>query len=109
MEGRSVIELSTEDADDLDALYSELRGHPGITVQAVFAPLEPGDQGSALDFLAVACSSGGAITVLIQILKDFTKARSSHFSLRVRNGEEEIELTAENIDRAFLRKILDAD
>jgi hypothetical protein len=105
--GRAVIELSTGDADDLDALYAELRGNPGITVRAVPAPLEPGDQGSAMDFLVVACSSGGAITVLIQILKDFTKARSSRFSLRVRNGDREIEIKAENIDEAFLRKMLD--
>lgn len=99
--------LSADDADDLDALYAELRGNPGLTVRAVPAPLEPGDQGSALDFLAVACSSGGAITVLIQILKDFTRARGSRFSLRVRNGEREIEVTGENVDEAILRKLLD--
>ena len=52
--GVGEIEVSAGDFDDLDALYGELRGVPGIVVTAVPAPVLRGDQGALVDVLMVA-------------------------------------------------------
>lgn len=85
-----VVEFATDDLDDLEMLYNELYGTPGIAVDAVSPPPEPGDQGTVLDFLTVACS-GGAITILLQIIKTLIESRDPHFVLKVRCGKDRVE------------------
>jgi hypothetical protein len=92
-----VVEFSVEDADDFDVLFNELRGTPGLAIEAVPAPMAEGDQGSALDFLTVACS-GGAITAALQLVRAVIESRGPRFSLKVRRGKERIEINAANIE-----------
>ena len=93
----TVVEFVVDDIDDLDVLFDELRGLPGVAVEAVPVPLVVGEQGSALDFLTVACS-GGAITAVIQLVRSVVESRGPKFSLKVRNGKDRIEINAENVE-----------
>jgi hypothetical protein len=103
-----VVELTTQDPDDFDALYAELRGVPGILVRAVPAPVVPGEQGSALDLLTVACS-GGAITVFLQIVKTLLESRGPGFVLKIQRGRDRLEIAADNVEEALplVRQLLD--
>ena len=105
---RRTIEFAANDLSDLEALYAELDGAPGIVVEPVSAPLEPGDQGTVLEFLTVACS-GGAITVLLEIIRTLVESRDPRFVLKVRRGKDRIEVTAANLEEALpaVRAIID--
>jgi hypothetical protein len=92
-----VVEIWSDDPDDFDALYTELRGVGGITVEAVPAPMEPSEQGSVVDLLTVACS-GGAITVFLQIIKTLLDSRGPSFALKMRRGKDRLEITSDSID-----------
>jgi hypothetical protein len=102
------VEFSMEESEDCDALYRELRGLPGVHVEAVPAKIASGDQGSVLEFLTVACS-GGAITVVLEIVKALVESRGPKFSLRIRRGRDRLEMTADNLDEVLpvLRELLD--
>jgi Effector Associated Constant Component 1 len=106
--GDGSITIGAGDPDDLDATYSELRGVPGIVVRPVQGPLEPGDQGSMIDLLTVACS-GGAVTVLLQIIRDLVGSRGPGFTLKVRRGKDRLEVTAENVEDVLplIKEMLD--
>lgn len=95
-----VVAVSAPNLEDFDALYAELRGVSGIAVQAVLAPMEPGEQGSVLDLLTVACS-GGAITVFLQIVKTLAESRGPGFSLKLQRGKDRLEVTADNLDEVL--------
>jgi hypothetical protein len=101
------VEVWADDPDDIDALYAELRGTAAITVEAVPAPVEPGDQGSVVDLLTVACS-GGAITVFLQIVKALIDSRGPSFVLKIRRGRDRLEVTSDNIDEVapLIRELL---
>jgi hypothetical protein len=103
-----VVEFFVEDPDDFDVLYAELRGTPGLAVEALPAPMVEGEQGSMLDFLTVACS-GGAITAALQLVKSVIESRGPKFSLKVRRGKDRIEINAANIDEMLplLRELMD--
>jgi hypothetical protein len=102
-----MVRFSAGDSSDFETLYAELRGVPGIKVEAVPAPIAAGEQGSVLDFLTVACS-GGAITVALQIVKAVIQSRGPKFRLIVRRGRDRLEVTADNVDEALpiLREML---
>ncbi len=94
------VEVVADDVEDLEALYAELSGAAGIIVDAAYASLQPGDQGGALDFLTVACS-GGAITVLLQIIKTLVESRSPRFVLKISRGRDSVQISAANVDEAL--------
>jgi hypothetical protein len=102
------VELTADSPDDIDEVYSGLRGVPGITVTAASAPVEPGAQGAALDILMVALSSG-AITAFLQIIKVLAESRGPNFSLKIRQGKNKLEVTADNVDEVLpvIRRVLD--
>jgi hypothetical protein len=102
------IEVWADDPDDFDALYGELRGTPGLSMEAVPAAVQPGEQGSTLDFLMVAVSSG-AVTVFLEIVKALIDSRGPSFILKVRRGRNRLEVTSDNFDEVapVLRKLLD--
>lgn len=104
----NTVEIDAPDPDDLDALYDELRGVAGLSVEGGSAPAEPGEQGPVLEFLTVACS-GGAITVFLQIIKTLAESRGPKFSLKIRRGRDRLEVTADNVDDVLpvIRKLLD--
>ena len=91
------VEIRAGSPEDLDAVYDELRGTPGLRLRAVPAPGVAGEQGSALDFVTVACS-GGAITVLLQVVKALVESRGPGITLKFRRGEDRLEITAKNVD-----------
>ena len=103
-----LVEFSTQDIDDLDVLYQELRGTPGLVVEPVQAPMVEGEQGSALDLLTVACS-GGAVTALLQLVKSVVESRGPKFSLKVRRGKDRLEINADNVEEILplLKRLLD--
>jgi hypothetical protein len=106
--GLGVARFSTGDPEDFAVLHDELRGVPGVRVEAVAAPVAPGVQGPVLEFLTVACS-GGAITVVLQIVKALVESRGPKFSLKIRRGKDRLEITADSVDEALplLRDLLD--
>jgi hypothetical protein len=103
-----VVELSAAVPEDFDALYAELRGVTGFTVTAVPVSAKPGEQGSIVDLLAVACS-GGALTVFLEIVRSLVESRGPGFVLKVRRGKDRLEITAENADEVLplIAKMLD--
>ena len=102
------VEFVVDDMDDFDVLFNELRGTPGISVEAVAAPMVGGEQGSALDFLTVACS-GGAVTAALQLIRSVIESRGPKFSLKVRRGKDRIEINTSNIEEMLplLKEMLD--
>jgi len=96
------------DLEDLEAMYGELRGVPGITARVMVAPVEPGDQGGLADLLTVALTSG-AVTAFLQIVKVLAESRGPEFRLKVRRGKDQLEITADDADAglAALRDLLD--
>jgi len=105
---RAEAEITANDPDDLDEVYAELRGTAGITVTAEPAPTAPGEQGAGFDVLLVALSSG-AITAFLQIIKTLAESRGPKFSLKIRQGKNRLEVTADNIDEVLpvLRQLMD--
>lgn len=101
------VEFSADDPEDLESLYAELRGVPGIEVETSPAPIAAGDQGSVLELLTVACSSG-AMTVVLQIVKALVESRGPKFRLKIRRGKDRLEVTADNIDEVLpqVKKLL---
>ena len=95
------VEFSSGDPDDFDVLYAELRGVAGLEVEAVAAKPKPGEQGSATDFLTVACASGGAVSVLLGIIKTLLDSRGPGFTLKIRRGRDRLELTGENAEEVL--------
>ncbi|GAA3768389.1 serine protease [Streptomyces phyllanthi] len=105
--GQQVVELRTDDADDLDALYRELRGMRGLTLEAVPAPIAAGDQGSGMDLLIVALSSG-AVTSFIDLLRSIVESRGQKTTLKVQRGSDSIEISADSLEETLplLRELL---
>jgi hypothetical protein len=108
--GQAVVELelTTGELDGVEAAYAALRGVSGVSVAAAPTPLEPGEQGGALELLTVALS-GGAVTAFLQIVKTLVDSRGPGFVLKVRRGRERLEITADNAEEALaaLRELLD--
>jgi Effector Associated Constant Component 1 len=104
----TVIEAWTGDPEDLDELYTELRGMPGISVEVVSAPVQPGEQGAAFEMLMVALSSG-AITAFLQIVKVLADSHGPKFSLKIRCGKNRLEVTGRNLDEVLpvIRKLIE--
>jgi Effector Associated Constant Component 1 len=102
------VEVTADSPEDVDELYAELRGTSGLTVTAVPAAAEPGEQGAALDVLMVGLSSG-AITAFLQIIKVLAESHGPKFSLKIRQGKNKLEVTADNLDEVLpvIRELLD--
>jgi hypothetical protein len=102
------VEVSAQSLDDLEALYSELRGVAGINAKFVAVQAGPGEQGTMADLLTVACTSG-AVTTLLQIIKTVAESRGPGFRLKVRRGKEHVEIIVRDADKglAALRDLLD--
>ena len=94
------VEVTADDPVHIDDVYSELRSAPGIAVTAVPAPAVPGEQGTAFDVLMVALSSG-AVTAFLQIIKVVAESHGPNFSLKIRQGKNRLEVTADNIDEVL--------
>lgn len=95
MTDQPAFELSTEDIDDLDMLYAELRGTAGIDVESVQAPVQPGEQGGLVELLSVALS-GGALAKFLGIVQTLLDSRGPAFKLTVRQGKQKLEISADN-------------
>lgn len=102
------LELTADGPDVIDEVYDGLRGVPGITVTAASAPAQPGDQSVALDVLTVALSSG-AVTAFLQIIKVLAESRGPKFQLKIRQGKNKLEVTADTVDEVLpvVRELLD--
>jgi len=90
-------EVWAQDIEDIEELYAELSGVPGVTVEAVAAAVQPGEQGAALDVLMVTLSSG-AVTAFLQIIKVLAESKGPKFELSIRRGRDRLKLTADNFD-----------
>lgn len=91
---RSDMSLQVEDHEKLGSLVDWLSGLPDVTVTSVAAPSQPNSQGSGWDALVVACGAGGAVTVAVRALT--TWIESTVTRVRVRIGENELEITSRN-------------
>lgn len=97
----ATIELSTQDPDDFDALYGELRGVRGIELRADPAAVEPGEQGAGSEVLIAVLSSGGSVAVLLGIVKSLLESRRPGFVLKIRHGATTVEITADTLEDAL--------
>ena len=95
------VEFSAGDLEDFEALYGELLGVAEVVVRPVPAVMVPGEQGSLTDLITVACASGGAVSVLLEIVKSLLDSRGPGFTLKIRRGRERLEVTAENAEEAL--------
>lgn len=104
----SVAEVRADDPDDFDEIHAGLRGVPGITVTAVPVPAVPGEQGAVLDVLTVTVSSG-AVTAFLQIIRVLAESRGPKFRMKIRQGKNRLEVTADNLDEVLplLRELMD--
>jgi hypothetical protein len=102
------VEVTTDDPEDIGEVYAGLRGVPGMSVTALPAPSAPGDQGAGLDILMVTLSSG-AVTAFLQIIKVLAESRGPKFSLKIRQGRNKLEVTADNVDEVIpiIRELID--
>jgi hypothetical protein len=107
VEKPDTLEISAADLDDFDMLYAELRGVSGIAVEAVPAPVSPGDQGGLVELLSVALS-GGAVAKLLEIVQTLLDSRGPGFKLTMRRGKERLEISADNAEEVLplLRELL---
>ncbi|BBB01442.1 hypothetical protein RVR_8863 [Actinacidiphila reveromycinica] len=105
----TTVELSTHTPETFGALYGALRGVHGIKTAVAPPHFEPGDQGSVVDLLTVSCASGGAVAVLLDIVRNLVEARRPGFSLTVRQGTATLEITADTVEDALplLEELLD--
>lgn len=105
--GPAEVEIQADDHGIFNQAFARLRGVPGITVTAVSAPAVPGEQGAALDLLMVTLSSG-AVTAFLQIIKAMAESHGPKFSLKIRQGKNRLDLTADNVDEVIpvLRKLM---
>ncbi|WP_405579711.1 hypothetical protein [Streptomyces sp. NBC_01190] len=97
----SSFDISANTPDDFDTLYEELRGVHGLKVGVGPERMEPGDQGSVVDLLTVACVSGGAVTVFLEIIRDLVESRRRGFALTIRHGGTTLEITADTLEEAL--------
>jgi hypothetical protein len=95
------VEVTAETPSDVDDVYTALRGTPGITVTALSTPVSPGEQGAVVDGLMVALSSGAA-TAFLQIIKVLAESHGPKFKLKLRHGENALELSSDNVDEALV-------
>jgi hypothetical protein len=102
------LELTADSPDVVDEMYDGLRGVPGIIVTAAPISAQPGDQSVALDVLTVALSSG-AVTAFLQIIKVLAESRGPKFQLKIRQGKNRLEVTADTVDEVLpvIRRLLD--
>jgi len=102
------VEVRADDPNDFAEAYVGLRGVPGITVTALPTSAGPGEQGTALDVLLVTLSSG-AVTAFLQIIKVLAESRGPKFKLKIRQGKNMLEVTADNLDEVLpvLRELID--
>ena len=101
------VEVTADDPEIIDEVYAELRGQPGITVSAIPVPAVSGEQGGTLDVLLVALSSGAA-TAFLQIIKVLAESNGPKFTLKLRQGKNRLEVTADNIEEVLpvIRELL---
>lgn len=102
------LELTTDSPDVIDEIYDGLRGVPGITVTAASTSVQPGEQSVTSDVLMVALSSG-AVTAFLQIIRVLAESRGPKFRLKIRQGKNKLEVTADTIEEALpvIRELLD--
>jgi hypothetical protein len=107
--GSDVLAIRVSDASQSSSLREFLRHVPGISVEQLPGAPEAYEQG-ALDELLLAATSGGALTVALQMLPDFLRSRRSELTLTVKARGKEIRLDAKNVDDVLpiIDKIIDA-
>jgi hypothetical protein len=55
--------------------------------------------------------SSGAVTAFLQIIKVLAESRGPKFSLKIRQGKNRLEVTADNIDEVLpvIRELIDGE
>jgi hypothetical protein len=104
------VQLLFDDADDAAVFYDELRGVPGVFVEAISAPNEPGEQGGVVEMLSAAVA-GGAIPAALNLVQALVESRRDGFVLKARDGKRKVEITADNAQEALevVREMLDGE
>lgn len=102
------IEVSAADPEDLDALFEELRGVPGVRLEALSQPAAPGDLGAVTETLGIVFAGGGG-TALIKLITAVIESRGPHFSLEFRHRRTKVKITADNVEEMLplLKELLD--
>ena len=93
--------VQVEDDAEFDSLQQWMSGLSGVTVAAVPSKPRACEQGSAWDFLSVACETGGAVTVAVSALKTWIESRVT--TIRVKVGDADITVKSIDSDKAMSR------
>ncbi|WP_188299839.1 effector-associated constant component EACC1 [Streptomyces sp. CBMA156] len=84
---------------EFGALRAWLARVPTVRVVQVPVVPGPGEQG-AWDVLAVLASGTGALAVAMRSLPDFVRSRRSSVTVTIRVADDEVTLTATNVEDA---------
>lgn len=94
------VEISVSDPAEVGSLHKHLSRIPQLDVTQCSAAPRPGELG-AWDFLQVTAASGGALVVAIKTIPEFIRSRRTDVSVTLKNGDQEIAITAANADDAL--------
>ena len=77
------LRITLRDAGQLSDLQEWLGEVRGVSVRPVERPAEGNSQGSAWDFLSVACETGGPVVVALRALQMWLEARVTTIEVKV--------------------------
>jgi hypothetical protein len=80
------LKIRVEDGEQFADLQAWMGGHEGVRVTPVPRASGPNAQGSAWDFLEVACGTGGALTAAVRALQLWIESRVTVIDITV--GEQ---------------------
>lgn len=82
-------------------LLEWLRDEPELmgAIRAVTRPPEPGHMGAVAEIVVASVSTGGVVSVLVASLASWLN-RNRAVSLRLRRGEDELEISANSVSEA---------
>jgi hypothetical protein len=93
------------DGGQLADLREWMGGHQGVGVRAVARPPDPNSQGTAWDFLSVACAAGGPLVAAVRALQLWIEAHVTEIEVEV--GERRIKVTSRTAE-TVLPQVIEA-
>lgn len=93
------------DGGQLADLREWMGGHQGVGVRAVAKPPDPNSQGTAWDFLSVACAAGGPLVAAVRALQLWIEAHVTEIEVEV--GGRRIKVTSRTAE-AVLPQVIEA-
>lgn len=95
----ATLKISSSDAGVLGELREFMGERPGVAVDLLSLPAQPGAQGSVSDVLSVAVGTGGAVTVAIRAIRDWVT--SMHTKVHIELDGRKFTLETRDVEKAL--------